>query len=379
MHTLYDGLCRKYGDAQAGRRIMLRDIRRRIYRKIRFKSWYRKAYYYHRKRGKQDEFIERFRGSDALLDRRYVRSLRCDMIRCLFRYGSYYDEYFLYGFEGRDAQYRASFITEGIRLSYYPRMNLAKNTDIFENKYRTYKRFQSLFMRDMIRIPKSRGEKEPTPDMTEQLREFVSKHPQYIVKPVYAAFGKGVRKDGIAEYASIEEAYAEYAKSGAVLEELIEQAPGMAVIHPDSVNTLRMPTVVVNGDEVRLFHPTLRVGRGDSLVDNFSAGGISALIDPETGVICSDGADKKGNRYTEHPDTHVAFRGFQIPEWDKAVELVKKAALTVPGTHYCGWDLAYGRNGWCMVEANCTAQMGGMQVVTRTGRRAELEELIALM
>ena len=32
-----------------------------------------------------------------------------------------------------------------------------------------------------------------------------------------------------------------------------------------------------------------------------------------------------------------------------------------------------------MVEANSTAQMGGMQMVTKTGRRQELEDLIARM
>ncbi len=358
---------------------MLRNLRRKIYKKIRFKNWYRKAYYYHRKRGKQDEFIERFKGSGIMSDRRYVRALRRDMVRCLFRYGSYYDEYFLFDFEGRDDAYRDSFITEGIRLSYYPRMNLAKNADIFENKYRTYKRFQSMFMRDMIRIPKMRDGETAAPDMVDELRAFAAKHPQYMVKPIYAAFGKGVHHDSIAAHASVEGAYAEYARSGAVVEELIVQAPEMAAIHPGSVNTLRIPTVVVNGSEVRLFHPTLRVGRGESVVDNFSAGGISALIDPETGAVCSDGADKKGNRYIEHPDTGVTFRGFQIPEWEKAVEIVKKAALTVPGDHYCGWDLAYSTKGWCMVEANSTAQMGGMQIITRTGRKAELESLIAMM
>ena len=32
-----------------------------------------------------------------------------------------------------------------------------------------------------------------------------------------------------------------------------------------------------------------------------------------------------------------------------------------------------------MVEANCTAQMGAMQMVTKTGRKYELEELIKQM
>lgn len=358
---------------------MLKNLRRRIYKKIRFKSWYRKAYYYHRKRGQQGDFIARFKGEEAARDAKYERRLRRDMIRALFRHGAYYDEYFLFDYEGKDEAYRDSFITEGIRLSYYPRMNLARNTDIFENKFRTYKTFEELYLREVIRIPRLAGGGEIPPEKLEMLRDFASRHPQYIVKPVYAAFGRGVHKDALENHASIEAAYAEYAEKGAVLEELIDQAPEMAAIHPASVNTLRIPTVVVNGDEVRLFHPTLRVGRGESVVDNFSAGGISALIDPTTGIICTEGADKRGARYAAHPDTHVSFKGFAIPEWDKAVEIVKRAALTVPGDHYCGWDLAYSRRGWCMVEANSTAQMGGMQIITRTGRKAELEELIAMM
>ena len=64
---------------------------------------------------------------------------------------------------------------------------------------------------------------------------------------------------------------------------------------------------------------------------------------------------------------------------DKAVAMVTTAAHMVPGNHYCGWDLAYSTHGWCMVEANCTAQMGGMQIITQTGRKAELEALIAQM
>ena len=360
---------------------MPRSLRRKLYRKIRFKTWYRKANYYHRKRDKMDEIIAMFKSPEQLEDKAYMRALRRDMVYCLMKYGSYYNEYFLFGFEGKDDAYRSSFITEGIRMSFYPRMNSAKNTDMLENKYRTYKKFQSMFKRDIICI---RKHDEPSVEGVRMLREFGEKHRDYIVKPIYAAFGKGVRLDSLANYSSPEEAYAAYHENGVVIEELIEQGAAMAAVHPSSVNTLRIPTVVVRDEagepEVRLFNPTLRVGQHGSVVDNFSAGGISALIDPETGVICSDGADKKGNRYVLHPDTKLRFKGFQIPDWDEAVAMVKEAALMVPGNHYCGWDLAYSaRHGWCMVEANCTAQMGGMQMVTQTGRRQELETLISKM
>lgn len=359
---------------------MLKRLRRRIYRKIRFKTWYRKANYYHRKRGKEDAIIASFKSPKEFADKSYLRALKRDMVKCLFKYGSYYNEYFLFGFEGRDDAYRASFITEGIRMSFYPRMNSPKNTDMLENKYRTYKKFEPMYKREMICI---RKRDETTDKALETLAAFAARHECFVVKPVYAAFGKGVHLDSLENYASLEEAYESFHKNGAVLEEWIEQGEAMKRIHPNSVNTLRIPTIIVKNSsgelEVRLFHPTIRVGQGESFVDNFSAGGISALIDPASGEICSDGADKKGHRFEKHPDTGVRFKGYKLPEWGEALKIVKTAALMVPGNNYCGWDLAYGKDGWCMVEANCTAQMGGMQIVTREGRRAELEELIAQM
>ena len=121
------------------------------------------------------------------------------------------------------------------------------------------------------------------------------------------------------------------------------------------------------------------MGNNGLHVDNAHGGGIFCEIDPATGVIMTDGLDEHGNSYILHPMTGVRFRGYPLPEWDKAVDMVKTAAKMVPGNHYCGWDLAYSTHGWCMVEANCTAQMGGMQIITQTGRKAELEALIAQM
>ena len=360
---------------------MLRKLRRKIYRKIRFKTWYRKCYYYHRKRDQMDEIISRFKSPEELADKSYVKSLKKDMIYSLMKYGSYYDEYFLFGFEGKDGDYRSSFITEGIRMSFYPRMNDPKNTNMLENKYLTYKKFKEFFKREMLCIRKGAEAEEAA---LKQLADFGAAHDTYIVKPIFAAFGKGVHLDSFSNFESVEEAFAAYAETGAVIEELIIQGEAMAKIHPASVNTLRVPTAVIKGEDgeplVKLFNPTLRVGQHGSVVDNFSAGGISALIDPDSGMIYSDGADKKGHSFVEHPDTGIKFKGFQIPQWDEAVDIVKQAAMMVPGNHYCGWDLAYTRDkGWCMVEANCTAQMSGMQLVTKTGRRQELESLIAQM
>ena len=135
---------------------VLKKLRRKIYRKIRFQTWYRKANYYHRKRNDLNKTIAQYRGVDVLSNKKRLYRLRRDMIRSLFRYGSYYNEYFLFGYEGKDAAYRDGFITEGVRMSYYPRMNDPKNTNMLENKYLTYQKFRDFYGRDVLRIKKRR-------------------------------------------------------------------------------------------------------------------------------------------------------------------------------------------------------------------------------
>ena len=151
---------------------VFRKLRRKIYYKIRFKNWYRKYNYRRHKKGQIDEIIARYKTPEEMADKKYMRALRRDMNHCLQKFGSYYDEYFNFGFEGQDDAYRDSFITEGIRLSYYPRMNDPKNTNMLENKYLTYKKFQDMFKRDMICI---RQRDEMTEEMMDRFREFTGK------------------------------------------------------------------------------------------------------------------------------------------------------------------------------------------------------------
>lgn len=360
---------------------MFRKLRRKIYYKIRFQTWFRKASYYWRSRKTMDKTIAKFRTPQQMADKAYMRRLKKDMRRSLFKFGSYYSEYFLFGYEGMSDDYRATFITEAIRMSYYPRMNSPKNTNMLENKYSTYKKFKDLFKRDMMCI---RAHDPATPESFEKFCDFVTRHNRFVIKPTYASMGHGFRIADIADFDSLEAAYDELHEIGVVLEEIIVQDPRMGVFHPQSVNTLRIPTVVIKGengeDEIYLYNPTLRVGQHGSVIDNTSSGGISVMIDKNTGVLCTDGADKQGHHYETHPDTGVTFKGHQLPDWEEAVELVSYAARQVPGNHYTGWDLAlFEGRGWCMVEANCNAQMSGMQFVPQIGRKPELESLIAKM
>lgn len=59
-----------------------------------------------------------------------------------------------------------------------------------------------------------------------------------------------------------------------ILEVLIVQSSVMEKLHPNSVNTVRIPAFREN-DGTLIVMPFLRVGVGNSVVDNAGAGGFS--------------------------------------------------------------------------------------------------------
>ena len=136
-----------------------------------------------------------------------------------------------------------------------------------------------------------------------------------------------------------------------IVEEYLKQDEEIASFYPDSVNTIRVMTSLRNG-KADIVMAALRTGTSGT-VDNWSQGGISASIDPETGIIATDGADYLGDRYVEHPYGGKKFRGFQIPHWDSVRECVCNAALKVPDMPFIGWDVAILNDGRvALIEGN---------------------------
>ena len=50
--------------------------------------------------------------------------------------------------------------------------------------------------------------------------------------------------------------------------------------------------------------------------------------------------------------TGTPIKGFQFPDWEKAIELVLGAAREIPQMAYVGWDIAFTPDGPCLVEGN---------------------------
>lgn len=135
------------------------------------------------------------------------------------------------------------------------------------------------------------------------------------------------------------------------MEEVIRQHERLAMWNDSCVNTVRINSFL-NNDKFDILCPFIRTGRKGSIVDNGGQGGIFACIDKETGKICTDGMDEKANTYTNHPDSGIKYKRWQIPYWLELVELAEKCHRNMPRHSYISWDFALTDNGWVLIEGN---------------------------
>jgi hypothetical protein len=105
---------------------------------------------------------------------------------------------------------------------------------------------------------------------------------------------------------------------------------------------------------VEVVGAALRINIGDQAADNFSQGNLAAAIDLGTGRLGP--ALRKGvesARHRVHPVTGAEIEGRVVPDWDRALAMVRAAALVMPFNPSMGWDIAFAARGPVVVEANC--------------------------
>lgn len=192
-----------------------------------------------------------------------------------------------------------------------------------------------------------------------------------IAKPIEGALGLGVFK--IAKKSqNIESLYEKCVSNHLLIEECISNEPQIAQFHPNSLNTIRVTSVF--GEVLGAF---IRFGRRDSVVDNAHAGGIFAQIDPETGIIVSNGINTDGNEYEMHPDTHIRIKGFKIPQWDNVLKVCNSAHKIVPAMPVIGWDVCINSNNEIeIIEGNHLPDVDVLQSPLKVGIRSKLKDLL---
>ncbi len=246
----------------------------------------------------------------------------------------------------------------------WKQVNASNSKYILSDKYKAYLHFRDYYQRDVVFVSDRKSD--------DDFNSFCHSHPRFIVKPLSGRWGSGIRLVDTCDGSFCVGDYLDSYPDGFVAEELIKQSAELSNLHPESVNTLRINTVNY-GDSVEVKWPCLRIGCGDSIVDNAGAGGVFGAIDVATGVI-SNVSDEFHHTFTEHPDTGIPLIGFQVPKWKEACEMAKKLAALIPDCHFIAWDLALTDKGWIMVEGNrCPLLIH--QIATGKGIRKEFSEM----
>lgn len=207
-----------------------------------------------------------------------------------------------------------------------------------------------------------------------------------IYKPLLGNRGNGVEAFDVTPE-TVREVYrilAGYDKG--VVEEFVVQHPRMSELAASSVNTIRAVTVSSNTEPVTadgkmadIAYTSLRIGGGTSIVDNLHGGGVCAAIDMDTGILVTDGVDMESHVHTHHPYTGVKIKGFQVPFYQEAKEMILRTIEEKKIEGYLGWDIAITETGPVLIELNNTPGVPGLStpwVAEKKGMKHIMEKYL---
>ncbi len=149
-----------------------------------------------------------------------------------------------------------------------------------------------------------------------------------------------------------------------IVQHVVKQHEALRAFGTKSVNTIRVVTIKGSSGAVNVFAAFLRIASSaDSFVDNRAAGGLGVGVNLENGTLMKYGFphDSFGVKSTEHQVSHIVFEGFQLPYWEEAAELVKKAHMQFYEIQSIGWDVVLTDEGPVLLEGNDDWEISGPQ------------------
>ena len=298
-----------------------------------------------------------------------------------WQYGIGTTEEFYNELLGASDKKKRGYLTYRGRFLYIDYLNKKEDLHLLRNKWHAYQLLKDAYKREVLLL-------ESEQDFP-AFAAFCQRHPTFVVKPVGLGQSMGVRKVEVGNanlhtlfnqlFAEIETENGHWnsgTEKGVLVEELIEQGEEMAVLHPASVNSVRMYTINFGDGDIRMWYPCIRIGTGGNFIAAGAVGSILAGINIGTGIVDSPGADEFGRTILVHPDTHIPIKGIRIPRWRQLCQKAIEMAERVPTLRYVGWDFVYDKHKeWIVMEGNENAEFL-TQIIYHVGEREEFEQLI---
>lgn len=287
------------------------------------------------------------------------------VVICHFLYSATIEDYFNLRLFERSHAERKTFFTYYQALNFINHINGAENNSRFFQKTYMYQVLGKFTKREQLILPV---------DDYQVFEAFFQRHRNVLYK-TSAYCGEGVELWS-ADASNIAELYEKSLEKPAVLDELVTQHPSLAKLNPDSINTLKIFTLMA-GDVCHFVAAEFRMGRRGSFLDNLEKGGLAANVDIKTGKIIGPAYDYQLIQYTEHPDTGVKITGYTLPNWEEVLRFTEECARACP-LSYVEWDIAIRENDCVLIEANANAMAIGIQIGPLHFRKKQFEELETL-
>ena len=280
-----------------------------------------------------------------------------DVFCCIFRYETMPLDYFYNKFIELSAGERNKYTSRLFMYKFHKKFNKKEDRKIFQNKNLFHVNFRSYISHNTwnLSVPSS---------LNSFLSWVVESKPEKIVlKDPIGQAGKSVlvitidysATDCLNMENSIKNMITNKMKEAYILvEAYIQQHNLFMRLFPGALNTVRITTFLHSNGYVEFLYAIIRIGY-DKPVDNFDAGGISALIDLKTGIVIRNGIFKnpfKSRDLENHPVTGFPIIGLHVPFWSDIINMVKSAAIVIPTIRTVGWDVIITETGPALLEGN---------------------------
>ena len=291
-------------------------------------------------------------------------SLYYDCFISRLRYGCMLNQYTVGNFYKRSSFERSRIFTLRDWQKVVSFANDPASTHFLKNKCEFNDLFSDYLGRDWLYSATS---------SLDDFRKFAKKHNETVIKPMAGKEGQGIRIESLPQTDNdLTTLFSSLKDHDVLIEERIKQHAEM-VFGNNSVNTIRAYTLThpQSGNTV-LLKTVLRVGIGDSIVDNSHSGGCAYEVDREKGTIVSPYYAANGKSSYIHPGTNICMLGRSIPFWDEVKDLCQKAAQRLPKCGYIGWDVAITENGPILIEGNHEPDLDMIEFVGSYGYKQEI-------
>lgn len=275
-------------------------------------------------------------------------------------YGTSFSEYFAYKFWLRSREEKRTYMTRRYMFKFFDKYNPAPFRERIGNKSVSPKFYGKFLKREQFNYSMGYDEFE----------KFCQKYKKLFVK-------KSISWGGQGSFVINTEMESDYHKfwnlidDDYVVEPLIVNEESIERLHPDSLNTVKVTVLLING-KPEIQYALFRMGNG-TCVDNVHLGGMGAGVNIVTGIVETMAVDKHFNKYSVHPKTKQKILGFRMPEWDQVCQLACEASLVTPELRYTSWDIAVTGEGPVLLEGNWDAEFYAEQMIYETGNRLLFE------